>query len=230
MKLIDYINSEIKFFNRTEKIFYTVIILIILSISILMNDSKIALISSICGITYTLLAGKGKVYCYYIGILGTLFYCIIAFQNGLYANTALYGLYFLPMQILGIFKWKKHINKEKNEIIKTNLNMKQKVNYVFASLILSGIIYMILLYTKGSAPVMDSIAASFSILGQYLTVKRCIEQWYVWFIVNLVTLIMWIIAYYNGSNCLATIIMWLIYLFLSVYFLIKWDKEMQSEK
>ena len=56
-------------------------------------------------------------------------------------------------------------------------------------------------------------------------VRRCIEQWYVWFIVNVLTLIIWIIAYYNGSNCFATIIMWATYVFLAVYFLKKWQKN-----
>ena len=58
-----------------------------------------------------------------------------------------------------------------------------------------------------------------------LTVKRCIEQWYVWFFVNLLSLIMWIFAYLNASNCFATIIMWAVYLVLSIYFLQVWKKE-----
>ena len=33
----------------------------------------------------------------------------------------LYGLYFFPMQVIGIFKWKKHLKKNSYEIIKTKL-------------------------------------------------------------------------------------------------------------
>ena len=110
MNCIDYIKSEIKFFSVFEKIFYPSVIFSIIIISVLTKDSKIALISAICGVTYTLFAGKGKVYCYYIGVTGTFLYCLISYQNGFYGNMALYGLYFLPMQIWGIFKWKKHLS------------------------------------------------------------------------------------------------------------------------
>ena len=230
MKLINYIKSELKFFNKFEKILYITVIILVFTISLAMKDSKIALISALCGITYTLLAGKGKVYCYYIGIIGTFCYCIISFKNGLYGNMCLYGLYFLPMQIIGIFNWKKHLNKEKNEIIKTSLNNKKRIICFAVTIILTVLIYKIISIYGGKNPFMDAFSVSFSILGQYLTLKRCIEQWGIWFIVNLITLIMWIIAYINGSNCLATIIMWLIYLILAVYFYVKWNKSIENKQ
>ena len=52
----------------------------------------------------------------------------------------------------------------------------------------------------GKTPYIDSFTTIFSIFGQILTVKRCVEQWYVWFFVNLISLIMWIYAYINGST------------------------------
>ena len=143
MKFIDYIKSEIKFFNTYERIFYPIIIFAVIIISILTKDSKIALISAICGITYTLFAGKGKIYCYYIGLSGTFLYCLIAYKNGFYGNMALYGLYFFPMQIIGIFNWKKHINKEKNEIFKIRLSNKERIIYFIITFVVTVVIYEI---------------------------------------------------------------------------------------
>ena len=226
MKFINYIKSEIKFFTKFERIFYSIVILSVIIISVLTKDSKIALISAICGITYTLFAGKGKVYCYYIGLTGTFLYCLIAYKNGFYGNMALYGLYFFPMQMIGIFKWKKHINKEKNEIYKTKLNNKQRSVYLIITVIVTCLIYELLKLFGGKIPVMDSFITGFSVLGQFLTVKRCIEQWYVWTFVNLVSVIMWLIAYIQGAHYLVTLIMWLIYLVLGIYFYFKWKKEL----
>ena len=59
-----------------------------------------------------------------------------------------------------------------------------------------------------------------------LTVKRCIEQWYIWIIVNALTLVMWFNAYINGSNSLVLVFMWLTYLVLAFYFLKEWKKEL----
>lgn len=228
MKLIDYIKSEIKFFTNIEKIFYPIVIFVIFIISIITKDSKAALISAVCGITYTLFAGKGKVYCYYIGLTGTLFYCYISYKNGFYGNMALYGLYFLPMQIIGIFKWKKNINTQKNEIYKTKLSQKERIIYTLITLFMTVFIYFIIKTNGGKSPLADSVITSFSILGQFLTVKRCIEQWYVWFIVNLTAVIMWASACINGAGYIATLIMWCVYLILAVYFLKKWDKEIKK--
>ena len=225
MNLLNYIKTEIKFFTRFEKIFYISIILCITVISALTNDSKIALISAICGITYTLFAGKGKVYCYYIGLCGTFLYCLIAFQNGFYGNMALYGLYFFPMQILGIINWKKHINKEKNEIYKTKLSHRERFIYSLITACTTFIIFIIIKAADGKNPYMDSFITGFSLLGQFLTVKRCIEQWYIWFLVNLVSVIMWLAACLNGAHYISTLLMWFIYLILAVYFYLKWKKD-----
>lgn len=230
MKLKNFLIQETKGFNIFEKIFFPFEIILIVAISIFLNDSKIALISAIAGISYTILAGKGKISCYVIGLCGTFCYCYIAFKNGFYGNLALYGLYFFPMQILGLIKWRKHIKKETGSIKKTCLNEKEKIIYFSLALILTLGFSYILFLAGDKNPIIDSTTTIFSILAQILTVKRCIEQWYLWLIVNILTFIMWIIAYINGSNCFATIIMWGTYIFLAVYFLNSWKKEITSSE
>jgi nicotinamide mononucleotide transporter len=227
MNLVKLIKSELQNFGKIEKIFFPIVILIIISISISIHDSKIALISAVCGISYTILAGKGKISCYFIGMIGTFCYSYLSFVNGFYGQLMLYALYYFPMEIIGIFNWKKHLKKEIREIEKTQLNKKQRIFY-FIILIISSLIFSIILKMTGDTqPIIDSITTVFSIFGMFLTVKRCIEQWYVWIIVNFLTLIMWIFAYINNSNCLATVLMWLTYLILAIYFLIIWKKEIK---
>ena len=129
------------------------------------------------------------------------------------------------MEIIGIYKWKKYLKKETQEVIKTKLSNKEKVIYFSVAAIASLLFSLFLKFLGDSKPFIDGFATVFSVLGQWLTVKRCIEQWYVWFFVNLLSLIMWIFAYLNASNCFATIIMWAVYLVLSIYFLQAWKKE-----
>ena len=230
MKLKNFLIQETKGFNIFEKIFFPFEIILIVAISIFLNDSKIALISAIAGISYTILAGKGKISCYIIGLCGTFCYCYIAYNNGFYGNLALYGLYFFPMQIIGLIKWRKYIKKETGTIKKTCLNEKEKIIYFSLALILTLGFSYILFLAGDKNPIIDSTTTIFSILAQILTVKRCVEQWYLWLIVNILTFIMWIIAYINGSNCFATIIMWGTYIFLAIYFLNSWKKEITSNE
>ena len=123
-----------------------------------------------------------------------------------------------------------HADRKTGEIIKTQLTKKERITYFSLVSILSLFFGYFLSLKGGNNPYIDSITTTFSIFAQILTVKRCMEQWYLWFFVNFLSLVMWIIAYLNGSNCLATIIMWGTYLFLSIYFLQQWKKELISNK
>lgn len=227
MNLKAFIEDKFGHFSKLEAIFFIFAILLAVFLSVYMKDPIVVTISAFCGICYTILAGKGKVFCYYIGLLGTLCYCYIALRHGFFGNFLLYFLYYLPMQTIGIFKWKQNMQKGKNEIIKTKLNNKERFIYFSITLLVGIIFFIILKLNNGANPYIDSITTSFSILGQFLTVKRCYEQWHVWFVVNLLSTIMWTIALLNGASCVGTVIMWAVYFLLSIYFLKTWSKDLK---
>ena len=228
MKPVEFIKNEISDFKKSEIISFVVIISLVTSVSLYSKDSFVALISAICGICYTIFAGYGKVYCYLTGMLGTFCYCYLAYRNGFWGNLCLYGLYYFPMEVIGIFQWKKNLKKNKNEIIKTKLNSKERFLYLLLGLLFTLLLFLILKSLNGKNPVLDSFITVFSIIGQLLTVKRCVEQWYIWFFVNLASLVMWIYAVLNGADCTATVLMWGIYLILSIYFLRRWNREIKK--
>ncbi len=225
MGIAEFVKSELSGWGKVERIVFPLEILLIIFISLYIGDSKIALISAVCGISYTILAGKGKISCFLFGLAGTMCYVYIAFQNHIYGNVLLYALYYFPMQVLGIFRWKKHLKKESGEIVKTTLSVRDRWVYGGCAVIFSVLMFFVLKLTGDAAPLMDSVTTVFSIGGLLLTVKRCIEQWYFWLVVNALSTVMWIEAYLNGSNCLATVFMWGTYLILTFYFLYIWHRD-----
>ena len=230
MNIVEFAKGELSGWGKYERVLFPSEILLIIVISFLIGDSKVALVSAVCGISYTILAGKGKISCYIFGLTGTLCYSYIAFQNALYGNLFLYMFYYFPMQILGIFKWKKHLKIDTQEIVKTKLKPDERIIYTILAILFSIILSFVLKKTGDATPFIDAVTTVFSVLGLILTVKRCIEQWYVWFVVNVLSVFMWIEAYMNGSNCFATILMWATYVVLSVYFLFTWKKDLQSSQ
>lgn len=230
MELKEFIKTELSGWGKYERIIFPLVLVSIIIISFIINDSKIALISAICGISYTILAGKGKISCYLFGLMGTMCYAYISYKNQLYGNLSLYMLYYLPMQVIGIFKWKKHLNKNTGVINKTKLSNKENFAYFTISLIVTIIFAWILHKFNDANPIIDSITTIFSITGLILTIKRAIEQWYLWAVVNVLSAIMWIEAYLAGSNCFATILMWSVYAVLAVYFMHTWNKELQTQE
>ena len=203
-----YLVNEFSGLGKYERIIFPSILLFIFILSVIIKDNIIAVISAIFGISYTILAGKGRVLCYYFGLAGTLCYSYISFRNGLFGNLALYMCYYFPMQILGIFKWQKHLKSDSREIIKTKLTVKSRLVYFITALFLTIILAFLLTALEDKNPVPDAVTTVFSVLGMLFTVKRCIEQWYVWIIVNGVSAVMWLQAYFAGSNCFATVLMW----------------------
>lgn len=228
MDIKEFVNAELRGWGKYERILFPLEILVIICISLLIQDSKIALISAICGICSTILAGKGKISCYLFGLAATICYAAIAFKNSLYGNFFLYICYYFPMQFWGIFKWKKHLKKDSMEIVKTRLRSTEKIICFSAAAVLSAALALTLKKLDGQTPYIDAITTVFSIIGLLLTIKRCIEQWYAWTIVNGLSAIMWIQAYINGSNCFATILMWLTYLAMGIYFLYCWEKDIKE--
>ena len=227
MNVVEFIRKEFCGWSKYERVVFPAGIVVIILLSLYMKDSKIALISAICGITYTILAGKGKISCYLFGLCGTLCYAFLSYKNNLFGNLCLYLFYYFPMQIFGIFKWKQHLKDDSQEIVKTKLSTKERVVYFLLSLVLSFILYLVLKYVNDQSPMIDAVTSVFSIVGLLLTVKRCIEQWHIWFVVNGLSTIMWINAYLHGSNCFATVLMWATYFVLSIYFLQTWKKEIK---
>ena len=215
--------------NRVEVITYICIMVFIITNAIIMHDAIAALISSICGISYLVLAGKGTPLCYIIGLIGAIFYCLITFQNHLFGHLSLYLFYYIPMQFLGFIQWKKNLQKDKAVIIKSRLTNKERLYYFFGAVIAILITIKILYLLHDIHPILDGITTIFSLLGMYFTVKRCIEQWIAWMFVNGLSLLMWIFVVLSGTKAYSTLIMWVVYSFLAFYFYFVWNKELKAK-
>ena len=68
-------------FNKAEFIGFLIVYVILFLNVYITKDSWIAVISAFCGITYTILAGKGIPVCYPIGATGSAFYVYLSFLS-----------------------------------------------------------------------------------------------------------------------------------------------------
>ena len=227
MNILEFAKGELQGWGKYEKIIFPLEIILITLIAIYMKDKTAALISAICGICATITAGKGKISCYMFGMISNICYAYISFKTQLWGHLCLNMLYYFPMQFVGISKWKKHMKQDKQEIYKTKLSDKERIIYSILGLIAIIILYFILQKFGDSNSIMDSMTTVLSVIAFILTVKRCIEQWYLWSVVNISSVIIWIYAYLNGSHCFATILMWSTYFVLGLYFLHNWQKEIE---
>lgn len=228
MKITERIKKELNGWKGYEVIGLFIVLSFIFVNAIFIKDNPIAVCSAVCGILYTTIAGKGKISCYFFGLMGSWCYIWLSFKNALWGNMLLYLCYYIPMQILGIFRWRKHLESKTKEIVKTHLSVTERLKLCGIGIFGCIAMIFILSYFNDKSPIIDGITTFLSILGMYLTVRRCIEQWIIWMVVNGLSFIMWTNLVIHGTKAYSTVIMWGVYFILAVYFYFTWQKELNK--
>jgi len=110
------------------------------------------------------------------------------------------------------------------------LPIKERIYLLIATILVSVIAIYVLGYFNDAQPIKDGITTVFSVVGMYLTVRRCIEQWLIWIVVNGLSFIMWLNAVMHGAKAYATVIMWAFYFVAAIYFYLAWKKELENNQ
>ena len=153
------------------------------------------------------------------------FYAIVALQAKYYGEVMLNALYYLPMNFVGWFAWEKHMNEATGEVVKERLTIKKSV-VVYALTAAAIFVYgRILAALGGNLPYIDSMSTVVSVVAQILSIKRLMEQWVLWIVVDIVTVIMWGIHFAKGGETIATLVMWSVYLVNAFIMFFRWYKE-----
>lgn len=183
----------------------------------------IGAICSITGVLCVVLVAKGKLSNFLFGFVNVTLYIFIAWGAKLYGEVMLNTLYYLPVNILGYWIWKRNMNGE--EVKAKLLTMKAKI---FGSI---GCVIAVFAYgcflssLGGNTPFLDSTSTVLSIIAQLLMLSMFAEQWILWIVVNIVSVAMWVIPASTGdAAAISMVIMWGAYLINAIYGYINWKK------
>lgn len=223
------IELELKGWNRIEVFWLTLATLIITGLSVYWGESLIGIISAVTGVICVILTGKGKLSCYLFGIINCITYAYIAYQAKYYGDVMENLLYFLPMQFVGFIQWKKNMNVDTGEVVSERLSWKDRI---ILAILLSIAVYVYGVFLEkigGNLPYMDSLSNMLSLIAMWLCVKRYMEQWIAWIIIDVVTVGMWLIAFIQNQESIATLIMWMVYLINAIIMFIRWHKSSRKE-
>ncbi len=224
-----FIKNELKGWKKWEISWLSTAVIAIVALSLYWQDSLMGIISSTTGVICVICTGKGKLSAYIFGLINIVLYAIISYQAGFYGEVMLNSLYYLPMQFYGFREWQKNISNEKQEVVKRKMNLKN-FGILIATISLLTIVYGIFLKSLGgNLPFIDAFSTVASIIAMYISVKRYTEQWLIWIVVNIISVIMWGYAFFvQGVESIATLLMWSVYLINAIIMYIKWRKEANS--
>ena len=162
----------------------------------------ISAFGSLMGVLSTVCAANGRILTFLFGLIDVTIYGVMCLIGTRYGNAALHLLYFLPMQFIGYFQWKKRGAHDQEKVKARRLEGKQWLLYggiFLVGLVAAYFILAALDKTEAAGIVkwlvlMDAFSMMCNILGQYLLSTAYMEQWIFWIGVNVSTILMWVLT------------------------------------
>ncbi len=162
----------------------------------------ISAVGSLAGVLANVLSANGRILTFLFGLIDVTIYGAMCLLGARYGNAALHLLYFLPMQFVGFFQWRKRGVDSEGEVKARRLNGRQWALYggIFGAGLLVAYFVLLALDQSEAAHIvkwlvlMDAFSMMCNLVGQYLMSTAYMEQWYFWIGVNVASVIMWVLT------------------------------------
>ena len=196
-------------------------------------------IAGIAGVLCVVLVAKGSIWNYLFGIVNVSMYAYISYNAALYGDAALNAFYYVPMQFIGWWQWRKRgAAMSESEADGAGVQVKARrfswrqravLAVGCAAAVIAG--GFILRYFGDPQPFKDSTTTVLSIVAQALMALAFMEQWALWIITNVVSVVMWSICVARGeAHAAVMVIMWVFYLMNSLNGFRVWLKLSRSSQ
>ena len=194
-------------------------------------------VAGIAGVLCVVLVAKGSILNYLFGIVNVSMYAYISYKAALYGDAALNAFYYVPMQFIGWWQWRKRgAAMSESEADGAGVQVKARrfswrqravLAVGCAAAVIAG--GFILRYFGDPQPFKDSTTTVLSIVAQALMALAFMEQWALWIITNVVSVVMWSICVARGeAHAAVMVIMWVFYLMNSLNGFRVWLKLSRS--
>lgn len=201
--------------------------------SVLENDfDVVGSLAGITGVVCVVLVAKGNIINYFFGLVNVALYAYVSFKAQLYGDAALNALYYLPMQFVGWYSW---INRRESvdsvTVEARRMSLMQRVWLGLFTVSTVSLTAWVLYLFRDPQPVKDAATTILSVIAMFLMVRRFMEQWVLWVVTNIISVVMWVVALANGeAHSALMIIMWVFYLANSLNGWVTWAKLSRSRQ
>lgn len=185
---------------------------------ILTGDSILSFICGLSGVINVVLCSQRKLSFYFFAYIQMFTYIIIIFQQHLYGEL-IENIFYVITTTIALFIWIKNYNKEEKQVKAKQLTKKQLIIYCIVFIISTILLYVILLTTNDPKPFLDSISTVPAFIAQFMLMLRYREQWIMWLVVDIATLILWI-----SIGNIFMIMQYIFWILNCIYGFIKWSK------
>ena len=189
------------------------------------NVDIVGSVAGIAGVLCVVLVAKGSIWNYLFGIVNVSMYAYISYKASLYGDAALNALYYVPMQFIGWWQWRRRgaaVSQAEAGGAGVQVKARRFTWHQRAILALgcaAGVIAVgyVLKHFGDPQPFKDSATTVLSIVAQALMALAFMEQWALWIFTNVISVVMWCICVARGeAHAAVMVIMWVFYLLNSL--------------
>ncbi len=187
-------------------------------------NNYIEVLGAVTGLIYLYLEIKQNIWLWPLGIVTSAFYIYVFFTSKFYADMGL-QVYYLVISIYGWWHWLyggDPLGKEELRITRTSIKIWVILSLV--SIALFGVMTVVLInFTDSPVPYGDAFVTALSITATWMLARKLIEHWWIWVVVNLVSLGLFI-----WKELYPTSVLFFFYFTMAVVGYYQWKKEMEK--
>ena len=182
-------------YNWFERIFMLAMVLLQVVMYCFVPDSLIGMVCGVAGVICVVLTAKGKISSYLFNFIQMITYMIICWDAKLFLEFGEQIFYFVVC-IFGVFLWKK--NMKKNDDGTEQVIAKKFKPWHWVATVVVTVVSTFLLGTFGEVilgstlPYIDAFTVALAVIEQLLMVWRYREQWAVWIVIDVASLVMFV--------------------------------------
>ena len=182
------------------------------------GDAWLSFICGLSGAINVVLCSQRKMSFYFFAYIQMFTYIVIIFQQHLWGEL-IENIFYFVTTTMALFMWLKHYNKEEKVVEANQLSFKGWVLNGIILVVCTILLYIVLLHTNDPEPFLDSISTVPAFMAQILLMMRYREQWILWLIVDVSSLVLWI-----NVGDIFMVMQFVFWTLNCIYGFVKWSK------
>ncbi|EJQ75536.1 nicotinamide mononucleotide transporter PnuC [Bacillus cereus] len=183
------------------------------------RSSYIEIFASVMGIINVWLLAREKVSNFLFGMITVAVFLYIFTTQGLYAMAVLAAFQF----IFNVYGWYYWIARSGEEKVKPTVRLDLKGWIIYILFILVAWIgwgYYQVRYLESTSPYLDALNAVLGLVAQFMLSRKILENWHLWILYNIVSIVIYI-----STGLYVMLVLAIINLFLCIDGLLEWKKN-----
>ena len=179
------------------------------------------IVAAFLAIAYLILAMLQDIRCWVAWIISSLMYFFVMYSANLYME-ALLQIFYIFIGLYGLYQWR--FKADKKDALKiTTWSVKNHLIVIGALFFLTSLSgYVLMIYTAAASPFIDAFTTWGAIAASYLVAKKILENWFYWFVIDFVSVFLFI-----SRELYPTALLFVVYLVLVVFGYSAWRKSWQ---